>query len=404
MKSPITVTYMGVHSMLRPWNPHSCVLAAAIHNGLIHFPIQPGTCVFTVDCGLQTLGHVADIVGAKGRVIGVISEHCSPRPTSDEFRMFFKRHPSAYVIFEDIQCASLDRYKRLLGLPASSKYAFLMALHPRLGAESAAHRLNEGPTKLIRHIFSFLEFADIVEVKCLVVCHGPQGTTVEMIRDVVLSHVDILKNWSAAAREADAESGIGASATEDRHGHGASSPSTDEEAARTGETGHHEGRQKKFKANRQSVPQWVLLDLPTDNIINNNAAVDDKGKLLTEVVENLKRLGGRVRTGLYAKEQLLLTPFFPDHALLLLKNYSHRDERHGKVAKKWFSPPPGLEDMCTGQEIVEGEADRDEETTRLSAETTKDAGKDMSQEDDREKKRMYEQQTGISSPTSQQGP
>jgi len=66
MKSPITLSYKDVNVTLRPWSPCTCVLAAAVHNGFIHFPIQSGSCVFTIGCGLHTLGHVADIVGATG--------------------------------------------------------------------------------------------------------------------------------------------------------------------------------------------------------------------------------------------------------------------------------------------------------------------------------------------------
>jgi len=42
-----------------------------------------------------------------------------------------------------------------------------------------------------------------------------------------------------------------------------------------------------------------------------------------------------------AKEQLLLTPYFPNHALVLLKYASHRDERHGaKISSTESSAPP----------------------------------------------------------------
>merc|ERR1719476_295963 len=50
---------------------------------------------------------------------------------------------------------------------------------------------------------------------------------------------------------------------------------------------------------------------------------------IVEIVDIMKRLSNGRRTGLMAKEQLLLTPYFPNHALVLFKYTSHRDERHG---------------------------------------------------------------------------
>lgn len=71
----------------------------------------------------------------------------------------------------------------------------------------------------------------------------------------------------------------------------------------------------------------------------------DLNMKLMEVVDGMKHLEGGLRTGLLAKEQLLLTPHIPNRSLLLLKYASNRDERQRKVPKKRFPVPPGLEDV-----------------------------------------------------------
>jgi len=78
----------------------------------------------------------------------------------------------------------------------------------------------------------------------------------------------------------------------------------------------------------------VLLDIPIDHISTNSSTqeTEDMDTKLIEVIGAMKRLASGLRTGLQAKEQLLLEPYFPKHVLLLLKYATHRDERSGKVS------------------------------------------------------------------------
>lgn len=343
---PITLSYQGWHATLRPWDPNTCIIAAGIHNRLIHFPIRPGSRVFALDCSLPTLSHIADIVGPNGRLIGVIGDDHPQRPSPEELRRFFKRHPSVSVVTEDIQRASLERYERLLSLPDSSRQAFLMGLHPRLGENSPIRQLAEVAPKVVRKIFDFVECNDAAKVKCLVVCHWPPGTRVDVIREVVLSHIDILQRWRpprGQAAEPISELG-GREGTEGDGNSSQDSSGGEGEGTASGAAAGDKGRERKRrpKGDSEPVPQWVLMDLPTHHIITNNAAPDVNNKL-TEVVGDMKRLTSGLRTGLFAKEQLLLTPWFPNHALLLLKYAAHRDERTQKVPRRKFPLPPGLE-------------------------------------------------------------
>jgi fibrillarin-like rRNA methylase len=167
---PITLSYQGAHVTLRPWDPYNCVIGAGIHNRLIHFPFRPGTRVFALNSTLQTLSHIADIVGGNGRVIGVIDESYPQRPSQADLSKFLKRHPGVSVIMADVQNASLETYERLLSIPDSSRYAFLMATHPRLGENSPARVLKDAPQKVFKLIFDFLECTDAAKVKCLLGC------------------------------------------------------------------------------------------------------------------------------------------------------------------------------------------------------------------------------------------
>jgi len=343
---PITLTYQDMHVTLRPWDPYTCVIAAAIRNRLIHFPIKPGSGVLMLGCSLQTLSHIADIIGPSGRLIGVIDAHQEKRPTSEEFRKFFKYHPGVHVVTEDVQQASLERYERLLSLPLSSKYAFLMALHPRLGAESPAGKLSEAEDSkaIMRRIFSFVEGGDALAIKCLVVCHWPPNTRVDVIRSVVLSHIDILQRWRASKKTepgAKLELEKDCSDDEDAKDTDIADRTTSEPDAANAGSRKKDSKSKDSKGEQDSVPLWVFVDLPTHHVIINNPNPNMNHKLL-EVVDDLKRLASGLRTGLLAKEQLLLTPYFPNHALLLLKYVAHRDACGGVPSKKKMAAPPGL--------------------------------------------------------------
>eukprot|EP00404_Azadinium_spinosum_P048004 CAMPEP_0180805954 /NCGR_PEP_ID=MMETSP1038_2-20121128/62319_1 /TAXON_ID=632150 /ORGANISM="Azadinium spinosum, Strain 3D9" /LENGTH=188 /DNA_ID=CAMNT_0022846597 /DNA_START=5 /DNA_END=567 /DNA_ORIENTATION=- len=156
--APITITHQEKAVTLRPWDPSQCVIAAGIHNRLIHFPFREGSRVFALDCSLQTLSHIADIVGQTGKVVGVMC-HQQPQPTSAHLTVFFKLYPNVSVIRADVRTATFETYERMLSLPQSSKQAFLMGLHPRVGAKSPVRLLaNHGASSesLVRRIFDFV--------------------------------------------------------------------------------------------------------------------------------------------------------------------------------------------------------------------------------------------------------
>merc|ERR1719211_663354 len=68
----------------------------------------------------------------------------------------------------------------------------------------------------------------------------------------------------------------------------------------------------------------------------------------------MKRLSTGLRTGLLTKEQLLLAPYFPSHALILLKYAPHHDERAMRKTSESIPRPPGLEEPC--EDIDAGES------------------------------------------------
>eukprot|EP00401_Gymnodinium_catenatum_P036616 CAMPEP_0117589252 /NCGR_PEP_ID=MMETSP0784-20121206/70308_1 /TAXON_ID=39447 /ORGANISM="" /LENGTH=750 /DNA_ID=CAMNT_0005390711 /DNA_START=64 /DNA_END=2317 /DNA_ORIENTATION=- len=351
---PITFTYQGIHTTLRPWNPDSCTISAAINNHLIYFTIKPGSRIFALDCTLRTLGHLADIIGPSGRLVGVFSKNHPQRPTQQAIHRFFKRYPSVHIITEDLQNASLERYERLLGLPLSSKYAFLMARHPRLGKDSPVRKL-VGPSanQLVRRIFDFLANGDAVDMSSLVVCHWCPDVGVETIRDLVLSHIDILWRLKCPLSSPGADT-VGADDSGKGENDAESPDNSDQEETGPTSSMTPEGpdrhsssttelKRKAFKGKKsEPAPPWILLDLPTDRIATKTQNGDVNSKL-SEVVASLKRLPSRIRTGLSPKEQLTLRPHFPNHTLLVLKYVTHRDQRTRKINKRTIMMPPGLE-------------------------------------------------------------
>eukprot|EP00929_Paragymnodinium_shiwhaense_P117887 TRINITY_DN8935_c0_g1_i1.p1 TRINITY_DN8935_c0_g1~~TRINITY_DN8935_c0_g1_i1.p1 ORF type:complete len:890 (+),score=239.02 TRINITY_DN8935_c0_g1_i1:128-2797(+) len=367
--SPITVTYQGQSTTLRPWSPSTCVFAAALHLRLLHFPVKPGRTVFALDCSLRTLSHIADIVGQTGRLIGVLDKNNPNLPSAAELNRFFKRHPRVSVITENIQNASLERYKQLLGLPEVSKYAFLMGLHPRLGKDSAVRHLEVAPAKLARKIFEFLEFDDALDVKCLLACYWPKGTRVDMVREVVLSHIDILRrlrsptnqedNENSAAGERDSGEGGAREAVKDGMTASAEHRVFEDEDAESGNEGlvatGGEGASKKKRPTCGASPSaskkdaasskiWVLQDVHTDEIVSGGPSdMQVLQNELTKVVDAMKKLGSGVSTGLTAKEQLMLMPFFTNRTLLVMRYSLLRDERMRKLTKRNIMLPPGLD-------------------------------------------------------------
>jgi len=237
-----------------------------------------------------------------------------------------------------------------LSLPESSKQSFLMAMHPRCGADSAVRRLLEAdePEHIFRRIFKFLECGDVANVKCLVFCHWPPGTTMDTTRDVMLRHIEIFQRWRVpphlAEQEAAAASSANAAAAEANEeileerteeveevdgsteaapaAPGGTVVSSGEDTTTATDT-NAQNNQSRLTNDSAAVPQWVLLGLPMDHIVTSGESADENRKL-AEVVEAMKRLRSGRKTGLQPKEQLVLAPHFPNYALLLLKYSTHR--------------------------------------------------------------------------------
>ncbi|CAJ1351150.1 unnamed protein product, partial [Effrenium voratum] len=279
--SSITLGYDGEKTTLRPWDPSRCPFGAAIYNRLIHFPIRPKGSVFAIFCSLQSLSHLSDTLGRCGHLIGVLNPDSSRRPKPDIVHRFLLRHPNTTLIFEDINVASLERYERLLSLPVDSRYAFLMALHPRLGAQSPARLLKDDAEKLCNNIFKFLVCTTPSLMKTLVLWHPEQSLQEESdgigTFDQVLKHIDILQRWRKPRVKIEKKSS----------------------------EGEHSETNERI---------WIFMDIRTDKTTGGNL--------------DMKFVNDMAKMGLLAKEQLSLTPWFPSQALLLFQYALHRDERH----------------------------------------------------------------------------
>lgn len=292
--SPITLSFRGQQTTLRPWDPSRCALSAALHNRLVHFPVQPKTNVFAICWSLQSMSHISDMLGPTGRLIAVLSRDWQLK--AETVHRFVMRHANTTVIFEDIKEASFERYERMLSLPDDSRYAFLMALHPRLGANSPARILKPEATKICKHIFDFLVCTTPGEIKSLVIWHGNErqeegGEEVSgRAFDQALKHVDILHRWRKSRRR---------------------------------EKNYSEG---ELSQSKERI--WVMMDLR----INPNAAADLDMKLVNEMAT----------LGLVAKEQLSLTPWFPNHGLLLFQCGLNQDDRKSVAVASGLS---GAEDV-----------------------------------------------------------
>eukprot|EP00439_Symbiodinium_sp_Y106_P034643 s3021_g4.t1 len=81
----------------------------------------------------------------------------------------------------------------------------------------------------------------------------------------------------------------------------------------------------------QKQKMWVFLDMRTDT---------QEGNLDMKTVNDARLSKLRISEG----EQLALLPWFPNHALLVLKYTVHRDERRRRVSKEVIAPP-GLENQ-----------------------------------------------------------
>jgi hypothetical protein len=284
-------------------------------------------------------------------MVGVIDVNSPSQPTQAERHLFFARYPNTFVATADVHTATLEDYERMLSLPEPSKQSFLMGLHPRCGADSAVRRLLEAdePQHIFRRIFKFLECVDVANVKCLVFCHWPPGTTMDTTRDVICRHIDIFQRWrvpphlaeqeAAAASSANAAAAAANEMLEERTEEVEEADGSTEAApAAAGGTVASSGEDKtaatdtngqnnlsRLTHDSAAVPQWVLLGLPMDHIVTSRESADENRKL-AEVVEAMKRLRSGRKTGLQPKEQLVLAPHFPNYALLLLKYSTHRDK------------------------------------------------------------------------------
>jgi len=206
---PTSLEYAGTRVTLRPWLPHKCKIAAAVHNRLLQFPYSRRARVLALDSPLRSLGHMADVVGPHGRVVGVVSGSHPNQPTEAQIERFLKAHPAGNVSvirldwIKDLSNVTLDTYNTALGgLSSASKFSLLMGLHPRLGANSEVGKLNElsktERSYVIGRIFNFVECQDLANVSCLVMSHWPEGATPEGIRDIMLLHIDLLLQASSA--------------------------------------------------------------------------------------------------------------------------------------------------------------------------------------------------------------
>lgn len=373
----ITLGYFGAQATIRPWDPFTCVIAAGVHNRLIHFPIRPGSQVFVLDCTLRTLSHLSDIVGSAGRLVGVIGEDNPSKPSHAELTKFHQKHANVNIIFENIQKASLANYERLLSIPQASKYAVLMGLHPRLGRHSPIRVLAEAqrPQHIFRRVFDFLELGIGSRPKCLVCCHWPPETRIDTVRDVICTHVDIFHRWRCSqkvaatsatgqgqahvenhkGRDGGSENNNGTSSGEEhtrsKRKRGASARDADGDGgsdSRLDGRAEREGRpQASASASTEAQDmalQWVFLDFSIDNVVVTGQRNDVNSKL-GEVASNMKRLSSGLRTGLSVKEQMNLTPYFNNRALLLLKYAPKKNERLSQGSRQRVPAPPGLHEQ-----------------------------------------------------------
>ncbi|RZC92640.1 hypothetical protein C5167_007562, partial [Papaver somniferum] len=88
-KSVLVKDEDGSMTRYRRWNPYTCMLAAAILNGVEYFGITKGATVLYlgVPASAITVSHVSDIVGRDGKVYAVVYLHNSRGSKFDMARM-----------------------------------------------------------------------------------------------------------------------------------------------------------------------------------------------------------------------------------------------------------------------------------------------------------------------------
>jgi len=230
-----------------------------------------------VNPNVHTICHLSNVVGETGRVTAFIEGDLD-----DNFMQLQRNRANVYLASAPVN-KEQEEYDRILGLSSRCKYAFLMALHPRLGANSFARSLATGPlgvnpTKLVQLIFSFLEHRALARVTSIIICSSSSGQNVVDTQKVALNHIEMVRRWKASS--------------------------------------HEQGF--------PSVPTskiWVLMHLPVGSDTIN----------VDKLVKGMKQEGDGNPTGLFPKELVGLKPFFDKCALLLLKYEKPQEEENKQV-------------------------------------------------------------------------
>jgi len=252
-----------------PWNPYKCPIAAAIYNNLWHFPARNGWSILLVNPNVHTICHLSNVVGKAGKVTALIEGDLD-----DRFMGLQKNRSNVFLASVPVH-KDLEDYERILSLPNRCKYAFLMGLHPRLGANSFVKLLANSPhpAQFMQLIFSFLEHRALAGVTSIIICSSNSIQNVADAQKVALNHIDIVRRWKPL-----------------RHEKGVVSVPTSK--------------------------IWVLMHLPVGSDTTN---VDN-------LVKGMKQEGDGNPTGLFPKELVGLKPFFDKCAALLLLKYEKPQE------------------------------------------------------------------------------
>jgi len=259
-----------------PWNPYMCPIAAGIYNNLWHVPARYGWSILLVNPNVHTICHLSNVVGTTGRVTAFIEGDLDER-----FMRLQKNRSNVFLASAPVN-KDLEECERILGLSNRCKYAFLMGLHSRLGANSFVKLLASAPgadsTKLTQLIFSFVEYRALARVTSIIICSSNSVQNVVDTQKIALNYIDIVRKW-------------------------------------------------KLSSHEQGVPSvptskiWVLMHLPVGSDTIN----------VDKLVKGMKQEGDGNPTGLFPKELVGLKPFFDKCALLLLKYEKPQEEENEQV-------------------------------------------------------------------------
>jgi len=360
LRKPIVISYQGVKATLRPWDPSSCVLGAAISNDLIHFPIRPGFKVFAIDCSFVTLIHLADLVGSGGALTGVMSLDCAAPLGENQVRILRKRS-NVTMVSMDLKEARLESYQLLLSLPESSKQAFQQGLDPSLGENSPVRKLAGDASKILPLIFSFLENPGVSGVNCLFAGNWARGTSTDRIHQVILSHIEILKGLTVkkcgetTSSKRRAQDAVPRWILMDVAASDLVNSKSQKTSAEVGAQSKSEGNpeagreacpEESSEAGPAALPEASSEARPEACATTSHEANTEEARIpsateepnpeacLAEIFEALHRLPDGRRTGLTAREQLALYPHFSDHIFLVLKYSNYPGERDSSPRQK----------------------------------------------------------------------